>query len=387
MKRSAPAAILLASGLIAGCSTSEPLDKKADFQSMVPTKSEAASLEVPPDLTAPQTQNKYTIPSAGTASANQIAKDQKANPVALGTLPTNSPVVVSVDQVKMERAGSQRWLVVNNKSPAELWPLLKAFWQDSGFTIKSEEPEIGVMETDWAENRAKLPNDGIRSLIEYVGLGNVYSTSERDMFRIRLEKGENGGTEVYFSQRGMQEVYVNEGKSETKWQPRPVDPELEAEMLGRFMTRLGLSNAQARAAITQTAAPKQEQANPITNGSLTINDNFDRAWRRVGLALDRVGLVVADRDRSQGIYFVKPAQNDVDKMNSGSSSSGGFWSSMAFWRSSDKSVSAPIDDSLRIHIQEVAPGSTSISLTDKQGKVLTDSFAKSSLGKLQRELQ
>lgn len=386
MKRSAPAAILLASGLIAGCSTSEPLNQKADFQSMVPVKSEAASLEVPPDLTTPQTQNKYSIPTSGTATASQLARDQKAAPAAGTPASTNAPVVVSVDKVKMERAGSQRWLVVNDKSPAQLWPQLKAFFQDSGFTIKTEEPEIGVMETDWAENRAKLPNDGIRKLIEYVGLSNVYSTAERDMFRIRLEKGQNGGTEVYFSHRGVEEVYVNEGKSETKWQPRPADPELEAEMLGRFMTRLGLTNQQAREAITKTQPVAQDQTTPITNGTLTISDSFDRAWRRVGLALDRIGLVVSDRDRSQGIYFVKPAQGDIDKKDS-SKSSGGFWSSLAFWRSNDTNATAPLDDSLRVQVKEVTPGNTSITLTDKQGNVLTDSFAKGSLGKLQHELQ
>lgn len=388
MKRSAPAAILLASGLIAGCSTSEPLNQKADFQSMVPVKSEAASLEVPPDLTTPQTQNKYSIPTPGTATASQLARDQKAAPATGTPASTNAPVVVSVDKVKMERAGSQRWLVVNDKSPAQLWPQLKAFFQDSGFTIKTEEPEIGVMETDWAENRAKLPNDGIRKLIEYVGLSNVYSTSERDMFRIRLEKGQNGGTEVYFSHRGVEEVYVNEGKSQTKWQPRPADPELEAEMLGRFMTRLGLTNQQAREAITKTQPVVQDQVTPITNGTLTISDSFDRAWRRVGLALDRVGLVVSDRDRSQGIYFVKPAQSDIDKKDSSSKSSGGFWSSLAFWRSSDaNSAAAPLDDSLRVQVKEVTPGNTSITLTDKQGNVQNDSFAKSSLSKLQHELQ
>jgi outer membrane protein assembly factor BamC len=386
MKRSAPAAILLATGLIAGCSTSEPLNQKADFQSMVQAKSEAASLEVPPDLTTPQTQNKYAIPTSGTATASQLARDQKAAP-ATGTPSNTTPsaVVASVNKVKMERAGTQRWLEISDKTPAQLWPLLKAFFQDSGFTIKTEEPDIGVMETDWAENRAKLPNDGIRSMMEYVGLGNVYSTAERDMFRIRLEKGVNGGTEVYFSHRGVEEIYVTEGKSETKWQPRPVDPELEAEMLGRFMTRLGVTNEQARTAIKQTQAPAAEQAAPITNGTLTINDTFDRAWRRVGLALDRVGLVVSDRDRSQGIYFVKPAQNDVEKMEAAKSS--GFWSSMAFWRSNDKSAAAPLDDSLRIQIKETTPGSTTITLTDKQGQVVNSKAATTALGKLQHELQ
>lgn len=390
MKRTAPAAILLAAGLITGCSTSEPLNQKADFQSVVPAAKPGDTLEVPPDLTAPQIQDKYSIPQSGTASASQVAKNQAQAPANAGTPAEHAgPVVANVDQVHMMRAGSQRWLVVDNKSPAELWPLLKAFLQDSGFTIKTEEPDIGVMETDWAENRAKLPNDGIRKIMESIGMAGLYSTSQRDKFRVRLEKGANGSTEVYFSHQGIDEVFIDEGKSQTKWQPRPADPELEAEMLGHFMVRLGLNADQAKAALKQTAAPVQQQASPISNGTLTINDSFDRAWRRVGLALDRIGLVVSDRDRSQGIYYVKQAKNDVDPSTGASKpDSGGFWSSLAFWRSNDKPAQqlAP-DETMRVLIKETTPGSTAITLTDKQGQPLTTPAAKTALSKLQTELQ
>ena len=383
MKRTAPAAILLATGLIAGCSSSEPLTQKADFQSVAPSKADATAfaLEVPPDLSTPQTQNKYTVPASGVVSAKQASAQQPAaTPAATATAAASaSTAALPTDQVKMVRDGNQRWLVVGNKSEAELWPLLKAFWQDSGFTIKSEEPDSGIMETDWAENRAKLPNDGIRKLIEYVGLDTIYSTSERDMFRIRLEKGENGATEVYFAHHGMEEVYTDQSNTETRWQPRATDPALEAEMLARFMTRLGTSTEQARAAIKKTEAPVVAQAAPITSGSLNINDSFDRTWRRVGLALDRIGLVVTDRDRAQGIYFVNPAKNDVDKVETP-----GFWSSL--WGS--KAASAPTGDSgMRILIKETAPGSTTISLLDKQGQPLNNRLANDSLTKLQQELQ
>ncbi|WP_215781286.1 outer membrane protein assembly factor BamC [Paludibacterium sp. B53371] len=384
MKRTAPAAILLATGLIAGCSTSEPLSQKANFESVVPAKAADSGLEVPPDLTAPQAQDKYSIPGSGSASASQMPKPAAPAGVTASTASDNT-VAVSVDKVRMMRAGTQRWLVVGDKTPAQLWPLLKAFWQDSGFTIKTEEPDIGVMETDWAENRAKLPNDGIRVLLDKVGLGGIYSTSQRDMFRIRLEKGENGSTEVYFSHRGLDEVYSDKDKTQTVWQPRPVDPELEAEMLGRFMMRLGMTEEQAKATLKQVTAPVQAQTNPISNGTLTIGDSFDRAWRRVGLALDRVGMVVADRDRSQGIYFVKPAKSDLDQKDK--DSSGGFWSGLAFWHSSTPQPLLSDDGNMQVRVKESTPGSTSITITDKQGKVLEDAAAKSALLKLQAELQ
>ncbi len=39
--------------------------------------------------------------------------------------------------------------------------------------------------------------------------------------------------------------------------------------------------------------------------TLQVDDGFDRAWRRVGLALDRTGFTVEDRDRAQGLYYVR----------------------------------------------------------------------------------
>ncbi|MBI3144015.1 MAG: outer membrane protein assembly factor BamC [Pseudogulbenkiania sp.] len=376
MKRSAPAAILLLTGLVAGCSTSEPLANKLDYKSEAPKT--ANTLEVPPDLTAPQIRNRYELPRSGVASLNELNQAQ-------GTTKTDaaSGGGAKVDNVRMERAGSQRWLVAEHMQPEALWPVLKAFWQDNGFVIKTEEPQLGIMETDWAENRAKLPNDVIRKFMETVGLGNVYSTAERDKFRIRVEKTA-AGTEVYFSHRGMYEVFVDEGKSETKWQPRPADPQLEAELLGRFMIRLGQTEEKAKEAIKLTHTPEAPNSQ-IVNGMLTVNDGFDRAWRRVGLALDRIGLAVSDRNRSQGVYYVKPVKGETE--NGKPEKSGGFWSSLAFWSSGDKGEATPKDEEFLVQLKEDGSGKTQIMLTDKAGKPLPAAQTRTALGKLQNELQ
>ncbi|OHX18842.1 hypothetical protein BI343_00470 [Chromobacterium amazonense] len=371
MKRSASVAILLATGLLAACSsTQQPLSKNLDYKSDAP-KTTGNSLEVPPDLTAPQVQNKYNLPNGVVSATDDATAPAVSSPVAVNQL----------DNIKMERAGTQRWLLVGNKKAAELWPVLKAFWQENGFVIKTEDPSLGIMETDWAENRAKLPNDGLRKLLETVGLGSVYSTGERDKFRIRLENTPQG-TEVYFSHRGMEEVYADNSKTNTIWQARPADPNLEAELLGRFMIRLGLTEDKAKAQVQQTLAKPVKPQDPIIDGQLQLSDGFDRAWRRVGLALDRVGLVVTDRDRSQGLYYVKPAKSETDKEESG-----GFWSSLAFWKSSDGKTVKPSEQEYRIKLQELSNGATSLQIQDKQGKPLSDEFVKAALGKLQTELQ
>jgi len=194
--------------------------------------------------------------------------------------------------------------------PAEkVWPLVKEFWQESGFLIKLEVPAAGVMETDWAENRARIQDGVIKDFLGKL-LDSIMSTGERDKFRTRLERTPDGkGTEIYISHRGMIEVYKEHVTlQETVWQPRPSDPGLEAEFLRRMMVRFGAQDEQARAALG-TPAQQRAELRKANDGTelLQVNEPFDRTWRRVGLALDRVGFTVEDRDRQKGLYFVRYA--------------------------------------------------------------------------------
>ena len=201
-----------------------------------------------------------------------------------------------------------------------------------------ESPETGVIETDWAENRAKIPQDAIRRTLGKV-LDGLYSTAERDKFRTRIEQGKDG-TEIYLSHRGMIEVYATEGKDKTVWQPRPADPELEAEMLRRLMLRFGVEDARADTLLARQQTP--EQARIVKDGgasSLEMDEGFDRAWRRVGLALDRVGFAVEDRDRSKGVYFVRYIDPDADN---DSKRDDGILAKFAFWKSKKPQTSPQV---------------------------------------------
>jgi outer membrane protein assembly factor BamC len=293
---------ILVVALLSACSGNIlPESKKIDYKSA----GKLPSLDVPPDLTQPTRDDRYAVPDIspkGSATYSEYAGERKSGTVAS----TATAVLPSVDKMRIERAGTQRWLVAAG-SPEQLWPQLKEFWQETGFIVDLEVPEAGVMETDWAENRAKLPQDIIRSTIGKV-FDSLYSTAERDKFRTRIEKGaEPGTTEIYISHRGMYEVYVNEGKTETRWQPRPAEPELEAEMLRRLMVRLGVEEGRAKSMLAAEKQPERAKLARAADGAgtLTLQEGFDRAWRRVGLALDRVGFTVEDRDRSQGMYFVR----------------------------------------------------------------------------------
>ena len=281
---------------LSACASSSFEGDKIDYKSAV----KGSTLEVPPDLTQLSRDSRYTTPD-GVVSAAAYQAGQDAKPAS----PTAKTGAVSLGDVRIERDGNQRWLVV--KRPTEtLWDPVRTFWADSGFNLATENPDIGIMETEWAENRAKLPQDVIRQTIGKV-FDSLYSTGERDKFRTRLERNANGDTEIYISHRGMVEVYSSERKDSTVWQPRPVDPELETEFLRRLMVKLGVSQEESKA-LASTPVQRPASARSVTlNGApaIEMDEGFDRAWRRVGLSLDRTGFTVEDRDRSQGLYFVR----------------------------------------------------------------------------------
>lgn len=359
MKRNVACLVVLA--LLSGCSSMSDMmqGEKIKYKS----SSKLPSLEVPPDLTAPSRDDRYAVPDL---AARGSATLSTYNAERGGALSTGSTVVLpDVAKVHMERAGSQRWLVVPD-APEHVWPVVKEFWQGLGFLIKTENPEVGVMETDWAENRAKLPMDPIRSLIGSA-VGSLYSTGELDKFRTRLERGSAPGTtEIYLSHRGMVEVYITEEKANTRWQPRPPDPELEAEFLRRLMVRFGVEDTRAKAELV-ASDEKIERAKLVSatdgSGTLELSDPFDRAWRRVGLALDRVGFTVEDRDRSKGYYFVRYVDPQIDGQRS-SDKDKSFLSKLAFWKSDPTTIKA---EQYRVLVQQ--SGSVSeVQVQNKDGQ-------------------
>ncbi|MES2759699.1 MAG: outer membrane protein assembly factor BamC [Pseudomonadota bacterium] len=274
----------------------------------------AAPLDVPPDLTQLQKDNRYAVPDGrGVATASGY-QQQAGGSVGAPVLASGSAVgVVGNAAVRVERNGNQKWLVVK-QTPEQVWPQLKQFWNDAGFTIASESQATGVMETDWAENRSKIPQDIIRRTLGRV-IDSAYSTGERDKFRTRLERAPDGGTEIYISHRGAEEVLTGAQKEITAWTVRPNDPGLESSMLAKLTARLtGAPDVKATETIVANAPAQPQHAKLVGTGAASyveVDEGFDRAWRRVGLALDRVGFTVEDRDRVNGVYFVRYVDPDA----------------------------------------------------------------------------
>lgn len=340
-----------------------------------------SSLEIPPDLTGPTRDDRFAVPDVsprGVATYSAYESDRATRP----TVGTTTEVLMPVDNMRIERAGTQRWLVVSG-NPDALWPDIKDFWQELGFIVNIDRPEIGVMETDWAEDRARIPQDFVRSMLGRV-LDGLFSTAERDKFRTRLEEGQEPGTvEIFISHRGMIEVFTSAREDQTVWQPRPADPELEVEMLRRLMVRLGAEEERA-ATVVATADGPQRASLEVGEGRnrLVLDESFDRAWRRVGLALDRIGFTVEDRDRSQGLFYVRYIDPDADMR---SQRPEGMLSRLAFWRGSETGAASGGSE-YRIRVGSSAGGSQ-VSVLSREGGEDTSTTAKRMLELLHEQLR
>jgi len=264
----------------------------------------------------------------------------------------------------LQRDGARRWLVVSDQ-PDKAWLVVKAFWQEIGLSIKSEEQAAGVMETEWAENRAKIPQSAIRNVLGKV-FDRAYSSGERDQYLTRLERAKNGlSTEVHITHRGIVEVF-SEDKTTSQWRARANDPEMEAIMLQRLMVRFGASEAQAASAVVAVNALAEPASAPvntnepvgtaslreITGGNVVIvvNDAFDRSWRRVGLAIESAGLGVEDKDREMGVYFLRPV-----KVQSG------WLEKLKFWKRGEQA-----GKNYRVTIKK-SDGACEVSVTNQDG--------------------
>ena len=333
---------------LSGCESMN-LTKRIDYKST----STGPALELPPDLTTPRYDDRFSVSTASGLAAQQASGKSR-----------EAEFLATVPNARVARAGNERWLVVK-VTPEQAWSVARKFWADTGFVLAVEQPALGVMETDWAENRADIPADALRrTLGQFADI--FYTTYRRDKYRTRVERGaEQDTVEIYVSHRGMEQVPTtkidNSSPAAFAWALMPPNPDLEAEMLMRLMVRFGSTEPQAIAAVAQAAAqPDRARVEKGADGvpKLVVDETFDRAWRRVGLALDRTGFTVVDRDRSTGVYYVRYADPDseIGKKDQG------WIAKLAFWRKDESEK----PEQYRIAVVEASPSSV-VTVQDTKG--------------------
>ena len=375
------AALVLAGGLAAGCSSPKPtqVDYKSD------SRSKQSSLAIPPNMLDETSDQRSLPPQGGQASLSGLQQVQKEAP------PENA-VVPPVAGMHIERAGTESWLVVDHKAPAEVWSQVRRFWQEQGFLLVVDQRDKQVMETDWNETRPQVNQGLIRNTLSKA-MGNSYVAAERNKFRTRLEAAPNGGTYVFVSQKGMREALSGANNDTTKWEAKPNDPALEAEYLKRLMAALQRADsraaggaaaddlsaasaapskaakpdaAAAAAAVAarnatmtaQTSAAAAQTNAQATPTELTLDEPYDRAWLRVGIALDRSNFTVDDRDRARGMYFIRY----VDPKDM-SSDEQGFWSQVFHGRKEK------VAKQYRLNVRAVTENQTRVAVVDDKGNV------------------
>ncbi len=335
LRRAAPLAAALTT--LTACSTTFDTllpDRRPDYRQSKPGQ----TLAVPPDLTSSTIDDTLVVPEinpAGSASLSAYAGERgdSRQPQARKA----ETVLPPQTGITLEQDGNQRWLRI--AAPADqVWPKVREFWISNGFALKRDDPTIGIMETDWVENRADIPQDGVRAILKKY-LDVLYSSPTRDRFRTRLERSADGqSTEVYLTHSGVEEIAMGGASASSTntyiWQRRPSDPELEAEMLNRLTVYLGASEKRAEAqkakAGTTPAGPRVRLVEQGGESQLVIGEDYSRAWRLVGLALDGGNYAVEEQNRGQGLYVVEYRDPEQENQKPGDE---GWLSKLAFWRS------------------------------------------------------
>jgi outer membrane protein assembly factor BamC len=363
-----PFVIVSATVALVGCGAlpSNDIDyKSASTQKVRP-------LEVPPDLLAPGKDDRFAMPASGSASRSEFERN-RVEPKR-----SDGAVLPAVSGMRIERQGDQRALIVDQ--PADkLWPVVRQFWLDSGFALAIENPETGVMETDWAENRAKIPEDILRRTLGRL-FDRLYDTGERDKFRTRIDRVGANQTEIVISHRGVMEIATTTASDvKSTWTNRPADRELEAEFLRRMMLRLGADQNRADALLAQAplAAPVAQIVRTGTSSSIEIGESFDRAWRRVGVAIDRLGFTVEDRDRNKGLFFVRYRDPTVQEKKEQ-----GFFSKL--FSSNTPSESA---NQYRVFVSSNGQDGARVTILDKAGNPANDTNAQRMLTVILEQLK
>jgi len=394
------AAVLATGALVAGCGTSSPT--KVDYKS--DSKSKEVSLAVPPNMLEESADQRSLPPQGGATSLSALQQVQQAAP------PTDA-VVPAVSGMHIQRDGTESWLVIDGRKPADIWPQVRRFWQEQGFLLVVDQRDKGVMETDWNETHPQI-NDGlIRSVISKA-MGNSYVTAERNKYRTRLDTAPNGGTYVFISQKGMREALTGPNNDSSKWEPKPNDPALETEYLKRLMAVLAqnelrakngeppianisdtpppakdkkggadASKAAAAAIAAQNVARSSSQGTDASDAGavpseVTLGEPYDRSWLRVGLALDRANFTVDDRDRAKGLYFVRY----VDPKDL-SAAEQGFWSQL-FHGKKEKQAKQ-----YRVNVKALTQDQTRIAIVDDAGAIDASPAARQIMGLLVNQLR
>ncbi len=175
-----------------------------------------ASLEIPPDLLATASDK---VQANHADSATSVA----------------SRVLPEIIGATIHTEGGKSWLSVDADA-AVVWRKLTEFWAFEGIALVLQQPESGLMETDWfARSADKNAQRGIVSSVANILSSFIARRTAVDKFNVRLARNAQKTTEVYVTHRGREKIaneFANKNKAtEFEWVERKQDAEKVAQLL------------------------------------------------------------------------------------------------------------------------------------------------------------
>jgi len=249
-------------------------------------------LHIPEHLSDSKVHARYPIPEISNKKALPKTYKLPEPPDATAAL-NNDPYVI-------ESVEGQTWLRLYT-SPGKVWPLLDLFWSEHGLSAQYENISKGYMQTDALTGIVEH-----QSLIKKLESTQQHSSVTAGLsFKAKLTQGVRRNTaelQVRAIARG------HESKDVETWPSEPVDQALETALLkliGEFVSSDELENRYSLLANDIGGESRVRLLKDIAGeGYLELRLSFQRAWNEIGKALKSAGVVVADYDRSQRVYFV-----------------------------------------------------------------------------------
>lgn len=324
------------------------------------------SLEVPPDLTRPG--GSETLPPSASRAAVPPAAPTTTAPAGIATA-----AVAPGERVQLQRDGGLRWLVVRDE-PLRVWQQLRDYFVRNEIKLVADDATTLSLETDWIDRPVNLGEGFLTRMFS-----KLHSSGLRDKYKVRIERGREPATvEVYVSHQGLEEIVTEGGGAfvvRTAWLPRPADLGAEAELIAKLMTHLGGDGKLAALPVANASAV------PRVKGDIRIdNEDLDGAWRRVGLVLDRAGVVIEDRDRTTGVYYVQY------KSSTGKDKKAGLFSWLASDKLLDDKTSAVPVDRFQVVLKADTAG-TRVSVRDVRGEPANSAAGEELLNLLNQQLR
>jgi outer membrane protein assembly factor BamC len=316
------------------------------------------NLEVPPDLTEPDTADELRVAKPTEEALQQFRDNNKLDTV----------ITPKFDGVRMVSFAGSSWIEVDNEVE-KVWPRLLEFWEAEGIELEQKRPLLGFMETDWTE-RLGGEKGFFRSMFQ------KFEPDVKDKFRLRVERFDlDRKTRIYVAHSRIERQVRGEYGDEYIWVSQPSNLEAEREIISRMALFAGLSKEQSVALLENyrpySSLIKIDSTNTI---ALTMKGSMDFVWRRSMRALDRMRMqdIIEDKANNTinfGVSKISSEELKIEEDDDDLSKSS--WLMQLFTDSDEKNIALNQNRQYRLEFTDMG-GVIQIEVKDAENSQATD---------------